>query len=321
MGTQQTEKKIKIDKVMIKKRILPTLLISFMLPFIIFISVPFDIYGNNLDEFLFNLGHFLPILVGFFFLTGAVIFFVLLFLPKRAYKILSAIFISVSLMFFLQSTYLNGNLNSLSGDNLGDEKISQSKIIINAVIWFAVVAVAVLLSFIKDKKAIISTVAIIASLVVVFTQVVTTIMSSITKPEIFLTKIERLKKDDADATHKILTTDSLNEISTNRNIFYFCIDRFDEDYAENALSYYPEIYDELKGFTWFKDNVSLFGHTYPAVTHMLTNYEHNSTINREDYFKQAYKNNETLKLLKDNGYNINIYTQNHYAYVDASHLS
>ena len=161
METKNTGKHLKIDKATIKKRILPTILISFMLPFIVFISTPFDIYGNNLDEFLFNLGHFLPILIAFFFLTGTIIFFALLFLPKKAYKIVSSIFVSVSLMFFLQSTYLNGGLNSLSGDNLNSGDTDTSKMAINAVVWIVVITISVFLAIIENKKTIISTIGII----------------------------------------------------------------------------------------------------------------------------------------------------------------
>ena len=320
MNAKETKNGEKFYKKMIKKRILPTLLISFMLPFMIFISIPFDIYGNNLDEFLFNLGHFFPILIGFFFLTGIIVFFAILFLPKKAYKIVSAILISVSFMFFLQSTYLNGNLNSLSGDNLSMAKIDVTKTSVNAIVWIVVITIAILLSTIKDKKSVISTIAIVASVVVVFTQVITTVSASVTKQEIFLTKTERLQKKDSNATHEILTTSNLTDISKNRNIFYFCVDRFDEDYAEKALTLYPEVYDELTGFTWFQDNISLYGHTYPAVAHMLTNQEHDSQLSSEEYLKQAYEKDETLKLLNENGYKINLYTQSHYAYVDASHL-
>ena len=43
-----------------KNRILPILLAALALPMIICMEAPFEIYGSNLDEFLFSLSDFLP---------------------------------------------------------------------------------------------------------------------------------------------------------------------------------------------------------------------------------------------------------------------
>lgn len=93
------EKNIKV-KPSIKKRILPTILIAFVIPFMICFSVPFDIYGNNIDEFLFTVSGFLPVLVLYVLIFTAIFFFSLLFLPNKAYRIASSVFISLGFMFF-----------------------------------------------------------------------------------------------------------------------------------------------------------------------------------------------------------------------------
>ena len=100
------------------KRIIPTLLVAFLLPFIIFISVPFEIFGNNIDEFLFSVSGFMPFLALFALTSTAVVFFVILFLPNKAYRITSAVFIALAFLFFIQGTFLNSGL-SLAGDNMG----------------------------------------------------------------------------------------------------------------------------------------------------------------------------------------------------------
>ncbi len=109
---------MKIDKMLIKKRILPTLLISSLLPLVIFLSVPFEIYANNYSEFLFSFSDFFFVGIGFFFLFVAIIFSILLLLPKRAYKVFSALIIACSFLLFFQGTFLNGKMNSLGGDML-----------------------------------------------------------------------------------------------------------------------------------------------------------------------------------------------------------
>ena len=40
--------------------------------------------------------------------------------------------------------------------------------------------------------------------------------------------------------------------------------------AEAAFNNDPSIFSALDGFTYFEDNISLYGHTYPAIAHMVT---------------------------------------------------
>lgn len=312
------EQKSSKTKLNIKKRILPSLLISFVIPFMLCFSAPFEIYGNNVDEFLFTASSFIWILILFVLLLTLIFFFAIFFLPNKAYRIASAVLIAFGIMLFLQGTYLNGNMSSLSGDNLGVAKISTAKKVVNLLIWIGVIVLAVVLAILKDKKGIFSTIAIVVSVIVVSTQIITPVTISLTNKKLFLSLDERLNLKYENSVHEILTNKNLTNISQSNNIFYFCIDRFDEEYAEDALEKYPEIYDELNGFTWFQDNISIYGHTYPAVSQMLTSNDLNIETLREDYLSGVYNDNETLSVLAENGYQINLHTQNYYAFVDAS---
>ena len=316
----QEKSKFKIDKQILKKRILPTILISVLIPLIICLSIPFEVYANNLDEFLFTASNILPMLFLMFFTIFSVIFLILFFLPEKAYKIMCALTISFALVLFLQSNYLNATANSLAGDNLAITAPSTFMLILNTSIWIIIPAVAVVLAIIKDKFGIMPTIATIISIIILATQLITPISCILTNNKIFLSIDERLSLSGANESHKILTNEYLKGLSTSDNIYYFCIDRFDEDYAENAYQKYPGIYDNLTGFTWFQDNISIYSHTYPAVTNMLTLSDYDAEIARSEYLNQAYLNNQTLSVLADNDYQINLHTQSFYAYTDACYF-
>lgn len=213
-------------------------------------------------------------------------------------------------------------MSSLAGDNLGVSKIAASKQVFNLILWIVIVAAGIVLAILKDKKGIFSTGAIIVAVIVVATQIMTPVSIALTNKKLFLSIDERLKMSDENSVHSILTNKNLTDISKSNNIFYFCIDRFDERFAEDAIKKYPKIYDELTGFTWFQDHISLYGHTYPAIANMLTRKEFDpeKLPLREEFLNGAYDDNDTLSLLKDNGYSINLYTQNYYAFVDATYL-
>ena len=308
------------ENLSIKKRILPTLLISVVLPFIVTISVPLEIFANNIEEFNFVLSDFIGTSLIFFLGSSAVFFFALLALPKRAYRIVSAILISLALMFFIQGTYLNQGFDSLQGDNMGAAELSLTTKILNTALWVIVVAVAIVLACLKDKKGVVSLTGIIASVIVLATQIMSPLSIALTNPEVFTAQSGELKTNNSKKEHEILSYKNITQVSNNKNIFYFCIDRFDELYAEYAYAQQPEIFSELTGFTWFQDNISIYNHTYPAIAHMLTMKNYDASKSRTEYLENLYTENTTLSVLNENNYSINLYSDSYYSFTDASSL-
>ena len=307
-------------KTTITNRIFPTLFIAFVIPFIVCICIPLEIFGNNLDEFLFSTAGFLPTSLLFCLLFTLVFFLILLFLPQKAYRIACAVLIALGFMCFLQGTYLNMGLTSLSGDNLGDKVITIGQKILNLIVWIVVVALAVFLALQKDKNGLIGTISLLLCGIVILTQAMGPVMLCLTEDKLFKSKEDRIQASQTAKASQILTFDGLTNISSVNNVFYFCVDRFDQSYVLKAQADCPEIFDSLKGFTAFYDNVSLYGHTFPAVTNMLTEKRFDETTSREEYLNTAYQNNNTLDVLNQNGYSVNLYTQPYYAYTDASYL-
>ncbi len=304
----------------ILKRLLPTFLIAFSIPFIICICIPIEIFGNNLDEFLFAFSGFIGFNLLFTFLFTLVIFSALLFLPNKAYRITSAVIISLAFLFFLQGTFLNGSLSSLSGDALGDEVVSTSKKVFNIIIWIVIIAGAVVLSLLKDKNGIIALVGLLLCGIVMITQFISPLTVCMSTEGVFSSRENRKDENGNVVTTKILTEENLNSISSTNNVFFFCVDRFDQEYAQRAHEECPEIFESLKGFTAFDDNISLYGHTYPAVVNLLTGKRLNPNESREKFLSHAFKNNQTLDVLNKEGYKINLFTVPYYTYSDAVYM-
>lgn len=306
------------NKKNLKKRIFKTIIVSLLLPCLLCIVTPFEIYCNNMNEFIFTMSQFLPVCIGIAIVMATIIFFSIFFLPNRAYKICMATLISLALLVFLQSNYLNSGISSLSGDNLGTIEIQTHLILINLFVWLIVIGGAIGLTFIKDKLGIVSIISLLICLIVACTQLVTPITMCITYKDELFKKNEFSVEDNI--TNKILTTKNLDTLSANSNIYYFCIDRFDEFYAEHAYENNKNIFDNFTGFTWFQDNISNYGHTYPAIVNMLTNKEYDIEKSRAEFLNSAYNENTPLQALYENGYDINIYSQSYYAYTNAGYL-
>jgi len=118
----------------------------------------------------------------------------------------------------------------------------------------------------------------------------------------------------------VLTTEDLYTVSSKNNVIIIMVDRFDALYAKKMLGEDPEFFDGLTGFTYYSDNISKYPRTYPAVTSMITGIENDFSGTASEYFENAYQNSDFLKLLKNNGYRINIYGSKFYTYRDAKEL-
>lgn len=304
-------------------RIVPALLSSLTLALVVFVVAPLDIFGSNYAELDFSLKNF-----AFFLILGAVLtvllFGLLMFLlPRKAYRCIFAFTLATAALFIIQQNFLNFGMNSLPGDKLPGEIPSAGEIIIDLLVWIVVYGGAFFLAIwvnIKgDKGDVIKTVSFIVSFALLASQITSPIFIVINSNSKFETNI--LKGSGKKEKTIINTERGFNELAQKNNVFYFCIDRFDEEYAEKAYASDRGIFSELTGFTWYRDNVSNYGHTFPAVANMLTQKKYNADLKRAEFLDKVYKGGDTpLDKLNKNGYAVNIYTVKYYAFTDAGHL-
>lgn len=297
-----------------KSRIFPAIISSVAVPFVLFITVPLDIYFNNLNEFLFGVNHFLFVNILICLLLSVLCFLLLMVLPDKIYSAARGLIAGVLLMLFVQSCFLNGNMNSLAGDGISTETVSAGIIKVNAIVWVFVpigfCAAAVLLNG-KEYSSLIFSIVCVS---IMGSQLISTAVSGMTAE----TASRGISSTDAETggVYNFLTTENMTSISSERNVFVFVVDRFDDSYALNALEKEPGIFDGLTGFTYFTDNISHYSHTFPSIVYMITGYEWDPGYYRDAYFRDAYSHADALEALSREGYSINIYTERFYCYFE-----
>ena len=305
-------------------RILPAALLSLAIPLIIFISVPLENYTGNIEEMRFSFNILLwrgaLITLG----VWAILFITQFLAPKIVYLVLRGLYLGLALLLFMQANFLNFGLTSLAGDDAITvmEMVGKATVIINTIIWIVVLTGIITLSVFEKKLEFFKVITFVLTLVVLLPTCLTTTVNAVTTDFSQGSPIEQMKAEDENYTPKFLTTKNINKVGRDNNIVVFIIDRFDtEEYMTPNLAEYTQNYfNEWGGFTYFDDNISLYGRTYPSITYLLTNERHNSEQKRKEYFNSAFANNKTLSKLKDEGYSINMYTDPFYGYYDAYYL-
>ena len=302
-----------------KSRLLPVILLSVILPVMVFIVAPFEIYCNNIEELMFSVEQFILIQAVYVLICAAFFFCLLFFIPRAVYRFLYPALIGILLMLFVQTNYLNAGLNSLAGDDMEGTKISTATYIVNTVVWIVVIgAVVTAFQFIKIEKWM-RLGALVVTFAITATQLMNFAVISINTPDAYKTSVDRMYGKYEDKP-RFLTYKDIDTVASNRNVLLFCVDRMDTVlYADPALERYQSTFERLDGFTYYSDAVSMYGYTFPSVAYMMSaiEYDHSDHVS---FFKRVYNENETIQTLHENGYNVHLFSETYYDYANANDL-
>lgn len=304
----------------IKQKLLPSILLSLVIPLTVCFFGPFDIYYANMSEFNFSVVDFLPVCVLAVFVVAALLFALLMLLRGRAYDIACGVITVVAVLLFVQRSFLNMGVDALVGDGVGTYGVDIVPFIINTVVWVAIIAAAVVGVIIvrKKHKELLDTVIVIAMITLIGMQAMSMIVLSVTS-NVWQRVDERGDLTDVDlGDTDVLTFDGMTELSDESNVVVFIVDRFDSMYYDALVESEPEFFDRLDGFTYYNDYTSLYSRTYPAVTSILTGKENDFSVTRPEFFEQVYEDGGHLRVMKERGYDINLYTKEYYVYENAT---
>ena len=197
------------------EKLVPSLLLAIAIPFTLFFFGPFEAYCNNIDEFGFAFGDFGWLSFAVAFLIGVIVFFVLWNLPGKIFDVTFGVLFSIALMLYLQGNFLNLGLNAVEGDGVGISTYTTTALVVNLIVWIAVLAAVVTaMLLIRKQREIVRLVATVALVVVVGIQVMMFVLLSLTT-DVFTPLTERGMTDDAG---EVTDSAAMPGVLTNANI-------------------------------------------------------------------------------------------------------
>ena len=328
-----------IDIKDIKQKILPASLCGAAVGFTWLFFGAVEVFAGNRKEMLFSFSDFGWQLALIALAVSLAITLVLLLVNGTAYRVLFGIFFWIALMGYIQAIFLNVGMGSLAGDDVGT-KVKPWFLILDTALWI-IAAVLCVIGAIKMKKFdMIKTVSVVLLIMIVGMQAVGCV-SSIPKitdtqtgkteapqttenpqttetsaPPVTTEKPKEPEKPEENIK-QYLTEAGINKVSKGKNIVVFVVDRFDISFYQEMKGKDPKFFDKLTGFTYFKDNISLYSRTYPGLATMITGVDYEYGCSPEKWFETAYGTSPFLSDLQKNGYRIKLYTGDYYGYRDA----
>ncbi len=282
------------DKRKTSARLFTALAAASAFVFTFFIFGPFELYLSNNSFFAFSFKYLVIPAVPAGILLAAALTAVLTLLRGKIYNYaVSAVFA------FTVAGYLQGNLLNIDHGALdGSEVVWQNykgAALLNLMVWGILLLIPLALQYFSRRtwKEVVR----VVSLVLVGAQAVALVSLLIKMP----------KGDVSD--EGFFTKESIYEVSEEKNVVFFLLDRFDKRYADIQFEKYPELKEEFKGFTYYENLTGSYSRTCPSVAYLLTGVKCDYSIPMPDYFKKAWSEGTFLRDIRNAGYDTKVYSE------------
>ena len=201
---------------------------------------------------------------------------------------------------YFQMLFLNGRMIGLEWSDT-DYSVLNFSNMLNLLIWviIAISPLVVYFIFLKAKKNFdLCKIVILTSIIILSIQVFDLSRLALTTD---------LPPSLEDSEYLLVqVTDPVFELNTFDNIVVFMVDSLDTLTLMETLAKYPELYDKLDGFTFYRNNIANYKRTFPAVTSLLTGQPYKENTPFMDYFEEAWASESLVSLLHQNGYDTNL---------------
>lgn len=258
---------------------------------------PLQLYLTNIQELWFSIQD-----IWWLCLLGGVALFAVcmgigMMLPDKLTPYYNAAVFGVSLGLYVQGNFIPTDYGVLDGREINWDNY-RTTAVLNTLLWIACIVIPVAFQAIKST---------IAKKVISLFAVCITIMQLLT---VGMLAISTDLKGNQAAGY--MTDKGINEISSNENAIVFVLDTFDQEYFREIYKNEPEFLVPLDGFTYFDNVTGMYSSTKGAMPYILTGQIYKNEQPYNEYVDQSYHNTSYYDDLKEDGYDIGIYTTANY---------
>ena len=292
-------------------KVVSGVLICAAFAFLVFFFAPMEIVYNNRQDFTVNPSDiFKPMFLLSAALTAgfSVVMLGSLMISDKLFFVISRIGLGGTLALYIQSLFLNGDMTAITGDALYN--VSKAKSVMNMCIFVVIVflplAVNLIYRHIRGKSK--------NSEENGFLKVLPAYLCGALIVMLGFGLSDTARKTDTETAEKsydkTLSYIPMTSLSKENNVIAFLVDRFDSKQCDELLEKYPDLYEELSGFTFYQNNISHYSNTFPSVPSMLTGHYYKgyekSNAAKTEYLDDAWKENTVLDKLTENGIKVNL---------------
>lgn len=299
MKEEKKEMERKWSRFRLKERLLPGLVLTLALSFLLGLYAPLELYFTNITEFQFDFWALFPQLLGLFgiFLAVGLVGFGLCYLiHDRLYDLALLLGGIGYVIAYVHGMFLVGNLPPLDGTTFqwSDYRMEMLiSVIVCAVIAVVFLVLTRLLHMKKMRK-------VIAGLSLFFTAILAVTMITV-----------GITNDGFQKKPLMAVTKNYEfQMSSDTNMVIFLMDAFDSKAFRQLMDGEdPEYADTLEDFTYYPNTVGAYSFTEHSIPYILTGQWFENKEPFSDYTARAMAASPLLNKLKSENYRIGMYEE------------
>ena len=279
------------------KRLTVAALASLAFVYTIFVFGILEVYIGNLNFYTFSIDDLLPPTVILGVSLFALMTLVLFIFRGKIFNFFVTVIFSSTVCAYIQCNFLGKHMDSLDGSEIQWETMTKT-MLVNLLIWAVIFIIPFIVQYFSRKTW---------RRMVSFVSALIVLMQTAGLVKLVVTS------DFVDVvSNGYLSNSTIYEVSPQKNVIIFLLDRFDYNWQEELFEAYPELKDGFRDFTTYDNVCGSYSRTFPSVTYFLTGVKCEYDIPIYSYFKKAWTEGTFLKDIKNAGYQSKIYTDVNY---------
>lgn len=300
MGTAKTINNSKKHKTF--KELLPAIVLTFALCFMLFIYEPISMYCANINDIWFDLGMMTPpmlMMFAIFFVPVLALFTGIYFINRRfsekltVYSILLTVLSVIFVATYVQGVFLANSLPALGGGII-DWSLYTKETVITIAVWVCLAAVGIF-CLIKMKFELRTKIFTIIGALITALLFVSTITSMIQASALN-------PKNGIMATYR-----NFENISRDKNFCIFLIDGTEAEAFGKLVDENEEYKETFEDFTFFPDTLGCYPCTRDTIPLILSGHLNRNEKTFGEFSSEAMNDSPFFDELTARGYDINLY--------------
>lgn len=278
------------------RQLVPGILVSLAISFLLFLYAPIDLYCANTAEFWFDFSTLFLTALGMFaacFVVLAVLYLIAMLIHPYVYRIALAGGLVLFLCTYVQGNFMIDRLPTLDGTSIwwGKYDILRKDTL---TLWAVVLVLVIVGMIVLKKQKFVNAVMFISSCM--------TLMLLVTACSTVITSGALHSK-----LHLHVSVEEEFEMSEDNNFVIFVLDTADSREFTSLLEEYPEYREIFADFTYFENTTGAYTSTLNAIPFILSGEWYENEESFQDYLDRVYREAPLWDELKSRDYRIDLY--------------
>ncbi|MGN0160971.1 MAG: sulfatase-like hydrolase/transferase [Lachnospiraceae bacterium] len=280
-----------------KKELLAGWILALALSFMLCFYAPLEMYFQNVFDFWYDAYTLIPVLLIMFLvvmLVQGMIFSVVYFMNKNAYRIWLVLSFIIYIASYIQGNFLVGNLLVLDGSEIDWSQYASGRIA--SIVVYMVVSGIVIFVYYRFKRDF-------------FEEMVKAVSICMTLM-LLVTIITLGRSGDAmmRKTNYCITYKDIMQMSRDTNFVILVMDTIDGSKFSKMLNEHPEFKETFEDFTYYDNTMAAYPFTEFSIPFILSGRWYENECSQLDYFDEAYGNSAFLNKMLQSDYRVGIYS-------------